>query len=197
MIAAGFVSPQILCSPAETSPRVEVCRDYDFHSYNPAQDRYWDEAHFRVDLIVKGNTSYAAMPLDSTARRAAEWRASGHSQFALLGNRGVRGGLTSGAGHDRSNTLRFFKPHDAWSGNVCFNDNHVVFATSPEPAEVRALASLDGQPPSRPDNLFRNDTDALPGDHALRNSDCFLVVQMRAAMKGGCLGENSPELSWD
>lgn len=197
LIAGGFVSPEILCSPAETNPRVGVCCDYDFHSYNPAQDTFWDETHFRVDLNVRSNTSYAAMPLDNTARRAAEWRASNHSQFAVLGNRGVRGGVTSGAEHDRSSTLRFFKPHDAWGGNVCFNDNHVVFASSPEPAEVRALASLDGQTPSRPDNLFRNDTYALPSETALRNSDSFLVVQMRAAPKGGYLGENSPELSWD
>jgi len=197
MIAGGFISPALLCSPAETSPRVEICRNYDFNSYSPAQDKYWDETNFTVNLSTRSNTSFATMPLDCTARRTAEWRTSDNSRFAVLGSRGVRGGMTSGPGHDQSHTLRFFEPRDAWSGNLCFNDNHIAFVRSPEPSEVRPLASPDGRSPSRPDNLFRNDTHALADDHALRNSDSFLVVQMRAAPKGGYLDENNSALSWD
>ena len=182
-VAKNLFPTTLLVSPAEISSRVGVCTDYDFNQYKPAEDRYWDGdtpdggggtpgvVHFKIlgtgaaggsGILSQSATSYATMPLNKTtagttlnSRRKKEWRASGNSKFVIIGNRGVKDGASNTPDYTNSQTLRIHGAKDEWEGNLCHNDNHVVFVrtSSPEGLDtigVGALATFD--------NVFLADT---------------------------------------
>lgn len=183
LIAQGYTTPQILVSPLETSGKVSVCCNYDMKRINPAIGRRWDDSPtgFKVDLAVQSNTSYSTMPLDPTARRRGQWLNSGDSGFALLGDRGPRGGATTGSDYTKSETLKIHPGHAGWSGSICFNDNHTVLLEEMTPSRLRPLAQplCPGAPTGSRDNLFRNDTGCAGS--ADKVVDSWLIVQVRSA----------------
>ena len=148
-IAQQFISPQILVSPSESSGNVAVCSNYDYTKYKPAEDMYWDgdkanqtsnsgdEGNFKTDLTALSGTSYASMPLlmkDSTSkvpsRRDLQWRvgATSGSRFPIVGNRGVKNGSTTNDDYTKSKTLAIHGALNEWEGNLCYNDDHIMFA---------------------------------------------------------------------
>lgn len=199
-IIMDFISPAMLVSPAEVNPNVKACDAYDYRRYNPVKDTYWDDSPTGVkcDLSTGCSTSYAAMPIDASRRRATEWRSSGNAQFAVLGGRGPRGGTDSGKDFVESASLKLFGSAGSWAGNTCFNDNHVDFGSTMAPAGLKAVGSAE--PPVR-DNLFRNDTHGLSGDS--RNLDCWLVIQRLASGTASApaatidSADGVPHASWD
>jgi len=197
VIAGGFVSPQILYSPAESSGRVAICSNYNFNSYSPAQDKYWDETNFTADLATKCNTSYAAMPLDNTPRRKVEWRNSNNSRFVIMGNRGVKGGAISGTDFTSSKTLDIHGDKQQWEGNLCFNDNHVLFERTFFPEAMAKLPASAAGAQGTADNVFKNDTNSMAANNPLRNSDTFLVIQKEAAPTGTFITDTGTQVSWD
>ena len=67
---------------------VEVDADYDWTTYSPRNNVYWDPS-FVADLDRLSNVSYAHMPL--TGRRVEDqWRTSMSSDFLLFGSRSPR-----------------------------------------------------------------------------------------------------------
>lgn len=194
-IAGGFVSPSILTSPAESSGRVAVCSNYNFNSYSPADDRYWDEVNFTCDLLSKCNTSYALIPLDNTQRRKTEWRNSNNSRFVILANRGVRAGSLEPETYKVSKTLDIHGAKGEWVGNMCFNDNHVVFDRTFYPEALARLTTSGTQ--GNADNIFRNDSAELAATHPQRNSDVFLVIQKEPAAVNTPLTNGASQLTWD
>jgi prepilin-type N-terminal cleavage/methylation domain-containing protein len=205
MIGRGFVNAQILVSPAEVSSQIIACTRYNMNAISPANDKYWDDTAtgFQADLRTPTDggttgtchTSYAAIPIDPTVRRAREWRNSGNSQFAVLGNRGPRGGSTD-AVMTESKTMFIHGSVKEWDGNLCFNDNHVELSRTFYPTNAAELerqpqsggpAALPGTQPSRfLDNIFKNDAgESWPLSQ--RNSDVFLVIQ-RISPNGSSFG---------
>ncbi len=196
-IAGGFVSAQILYSPAEASGRVTVCSNYNFNNYSPAQDKYWDETAFTADLTGKCNTSYAAMPLDNTARRKVEWKNSSNSRFVVLGNRGVKGGDIAGNDFKNSKTLDIHGDKQQWEGNMCYNDNHITFERTFFPESMAKLPASAAGAQGTADNMFRNDTNSLATNNPLRNSDVFLVIQKDAATGTTFITDAGTQVTWD
>jgi hypothetical protein len=182
------VNAQILVSPAEVNAKIIPCATYNMNQIAPANDRYWDTSPtgFKADLTSQSNTSYGVMPLDPTIRRSTEWRNTGNSRFAVLGNRGPRGGTLTGNDYTNSKTLLVHGSTKEWDGNTCYNDNHVDYGRTfyPEAAKPLPQAACAGGPPDlvinnqSQDNLYKNDTGCASSGR--RNSDAVLVIQRRS-----------------
>ena len=202
MIGRGYVNAQILVSPAEADGKVIACSTYNMNRINPAADCYWDPVDsagagtagvsnpitgFKADLATQCNTSYATMPLDPTYRRKTEWRNTSNSRFAILGNRGVKGGNPTGSDYTNSKTLLIHGSVKEWDGNIAYNDNHVAYGRTFYPEELKTLnqAACSGGPSdlivngASQDNLFKNDTGCQTG--AKKNVDSFMVIQKKSA----------------
>jgi prepilin-type N-terminal cleavage/methylation domain-containing protein len=189
-VAREMFTPQLLVSPSEVSGRVAVCSNYNYASYQPANDTFWDgdtgdpanggaqggpggslRTGLQTDIC---HTSYGAMPLmgrDSSARKASRrdlhWRNSSDSGFIVLGNRGVNNGATDTSAYTNSTTLQIHGPKTSWEGNMCYNDNHVNFETTFYPtglncAEGSTITSADANCPtgSGLDNIFLSETES-------------------------------------
>jgi prepilin-type N-terminal cleavage/methylation domain-containing protein len=214
MIGRGYVNAQILVSPAEVNSRVIPCARYNMNRINPAQDVYWDSGYdpgspagnsptgFLADLTTQSNTSYGTMPLDPALRRKVEWRNSGNARFAILGNRGPKGGTGTGNDFTQSKTLLIHGSTKEWDGNTCYNDNHVDFGRTFYPESVTKLAqaacaggtSLTGAE-AQFDNMFKNDTFCVTAA-GRRNSDCWLVLQKRSPNESNQAG-TAVLTTWD
>jgi prepilin-type N-terminal cleavage/methylation domain-containing protein len=217
LIGRGFVTAQILVSPAEVSGQVTPCTSYNMNRVNPALDCYWDPIDaaaagssqvpqpitgFRVALNGGTcNTSYACMPIDPTVRRGREWRNSGNSQYAIMGNRGIRGGQLSPEFYDQATgsiTLKIHGGANEWDGNLCFNDNHMNLSRTFYPTELAELenAPQGGGPPNQQgavngrflDNLFKNDA-GTSWPQSVRFSDVFLAIQARSTNPSQSFGK--------
>ena len=203
MIGRGYVNAQIMVSPAEVNSKVAACATYNMNRINPGADCYWDPIDsagagvggtvpspitgFRADMANQCNTSYAAMPIDPTSRRKTEWRNTGNSRFAVLGNRGPKAGNPSGTDYSNSKTLLVHGGSKEWDGNIGYNDNHVEYGRTFYPENVKPLLEqsctgggadlvVNG---SSQDNIFKNDTGCKAG--AKKNVDSVLWIQNRTA----------------
>lgn len=203
MIGRGYVNAQILVSPAEINSKVVPCSTYNMNRISPATDTYWDPIDsagagsggtlpnpatgFRADLTTQCNTSYAVLPLDPSSRRKTEWKNTGNSRFAVIGNRGPKGGNTTGNDYINSKTLQIHGGAKEWDGNVGYNDNHVDYGRTFYPENVKPLGQVacGGGPADlvvntlSQDNIFKNDTGCQSG--AKKNVDSVLQVQRRSA----------------
>jgi prepilin-type N-terminal cleavage/methylation domain-containing protein len=191
MIGRGYMNAQILVSPAEANTKVIAASRYNMARINPANDVYWDTdpiTGFKADLLLQSNTSYATMPLDPSIRRKTEWRTTGNSRYAVLGNRGPRGGVQTGNDFTNSKTLLIHGSTKEWDGNTCYNDGHVEYGRTVYPESMAKLRDdtcsggtpLTGAAEKRFDNLFKNDSFCVSAA-GRKNSDCWLVMQRRSA----------------
>ncbi len=163
-IMQNYFSPQLCLSPSESSSNVANAADYNYNLYNVANDVYWDEQHFVTDLAGRCNTSYGTMLLGG-ARKAAEWKETLNSKFAMVGNRGVQDGLYDEAHYNKSKTLEIHGGRNSWEGNICYNDNHTNFEKNFTPEGTNKLGpNLDVD-----DNIFLEETVA-------NKSDIFLAM---------------------
>jgi hypothetical protein len=154
---------QSLVSPAEVSTNVLAYANYNFDSYNvtAASDLYWDP-NMKSDLDTLSNTSYGTLHLAGT-RKAKEWKDTKNSKFAVLANRGVRNGSLAPADYNTSKTLQIHGAAKQWEGNVCFNDNHVIFDNKFSPDGIGSFTASGSTVPV-PDNIFADDTVANGAD---------------------------------
>ena len=227
MIGRGFVNAQILVSPAEVNAQVSPATRYNMQRINPAADCYWDPVDslgagtvpvpapvtgFQADLRTQQNggangqcnTSYAMIPLDPTIRRAREWRNSGNSQFAVMGNRGPQGGSTD-AVMTASKTMLIHGGVKEWDGNLCFNDNHLELSRTFYPTNIGELdrAPQGGGPANQPgtqanrflDNIFKNDAGAN-WPPSSQYSDVFLAIQRLSTNQSASNGQVKLQ-QWD
>jgi prepilin-type N-terminal cleavage/methylation domain-containing protein len=152
LVMDNFYTAELLVGPTEPSGRVAVKDNYNYEVFDQVNDVYWDTT-FKSRLEVESNVSYANL-VPGGRRKIKEWRSSLNSKFAVLANRGVKGGEFSGDVYDESITLKTHGSENQWQGNVCYNDGHVVAEKSFLPEGLNYQSS-DG---SRPDNIFKNDT---------------------------------------
>lgn len=128
---------------------------------------------------VPGNNSYALMPWFGSRR--ARWTNTFQSTETVIGNRGpsysatgtgaaiswtlVTGTTATAWGNTQigtgSTTLLIHGGRTSWEGNLAYNDNHVDFATRPDP-EVNpfTFSSLPAGQRSQPDNVFVAENDS-------------------------------------
>ncbi|MBM4112200.1 MAG: prepilin-type N-terminal cleavage/methylation domain-containing protein [Phycisphaerae bacterium] len=202
-IAREMFTPQLLVSPSEVSGKIAVCSNYNYASYQPANDTYWDGdvadsasgganggmgVNFKTDLAGSiCHTSYSTMPLmprtgtaKKPSRRDLHWRNSADSGFILIGNRGVLNGETNTTNYTNSVTLQIHGPKTSWEGNQCYNDNHVGFETTFYPtgvpcAEGSTIAAPDANCPAGTglDNIFFSETESSSQKN---RSDVFLSI---------------------
>jgi prepilin-type N-terminal cleavage/methylation domain-containing protein len=216
-IALNLFTPQVLVSPSEISGNVAVASNYNYNNVQPSLDRYWDgdgvAGPLGANLSSKSSTSYATMPIwqplattppnpaTLNERRRQEWRNSGNSRFAVLGNRGThKGDLTSNIPgsaltNAASKTLEIHGGAKTWEGNICYNDNHIVFEQTflPESLPLTQPAPNGATGPAltnTPDNLFVENTGGLPN----RKPDSFLAI---VNAPGAIPNETDPKCSWD
>ncbi len=181
-IMQNYFTPQILVAPTEPSGFVAIKDDFNWSVYDPLNDIYWDaesdgspppdnedyipfatrldkQLHPISDLLC--NTSYAHMPIAGD-RKTKEWRDTLNSQWAIIGNRGVREGLEDDEEeYYGSVTLEFHGGRRQWVGNIGFNDNHVELMQTFYPEGINYLDDDQGGgggTATLPDNIFRNDT---------------------------------------
>ena len=210
-VAQQFISPQILVSPSESSGNVGVCSNYDYNKYKPAEDIYWDgdakndssntgvDGNLKADLTTLSSTSYAAMPLlmkNSTSkiacRRDLQWKvgATSGSRFPVIGNRGVKNGATSTDDYTNSKTLEIHGAKNEWDGNICYNDDHVVFIRTFTPEGMVCVPGGTALPPgdtscgSSPgtmglDNIFKADGATTDGE-----TDSYLAIVKKLTVTG-------------
>lgn len=178
----NYYSPELAVGPTEPSGRVSVKDDYNYQQYNviPSVDRYWDDT---VDAKVTptgsnvSHTSYATMPL-AGARKLKEWRESLNSQWPIVGNRGVKNGSLTDADYNNSLTLQIHGGRKEWTGNICYNDNHVEVTRTFKPEGVNYTQAGVQQA----DNIFKNDqfSETNPG-----GTDAYLTLIGRDDMNAG------------
>jgi len=202
-VAREMFTPQLLVSPSEISGRVAVCSNYNYASYQPANDTFWDGdvgdpanggaagglgGSLRTGL-QSGicHTSYGVMPImgrDISARKASRrdlhWKNSSDSGFIVLGNRGVVNGETTTNAYTNSVTLQIHGPKTSWEGNQCYNDNHITFETTFYPtgltcAEGSTIQSPDALCPAGTglDNIFLSESESAQQKN---RSDVHLTI---------------------
>lgn len=170
-IAQNFFTPQIVIGPTEVNGRVIPKNDYNQAQYNPLGDVYWDGdnpgpddgasgAEFNdnintnaVGAAAVSNTSYAHSTL--TGKRGRDqWRDTLNSEFAILGNRGVRDGSIIAGDYNNSLTLGFHGGRKQWVGNIGYADGHVALE-SHFTKETLSFVTATG---TQPDNIFQEQT---------------------------------------
>jgi prepilin-type N-terminal cleavage/methylation domain-containing protein len=139
-----------------------------------------DETAPVVGGFEGGNFSYAHPPF--AGNRLNGWKNTFSSKQAVLSSRGpiyttdsaatatVQDNfqMSPGTGEEwelpegtegkQSNATLMFGSRGKWSGNVAFNDVHVISAQEPDPTELVFNDFADNTNPTRPDNMFVDET---------------------------------------
>jgi prepilin-type N-terminal cleavage/methylation domain-containing protein len=180
-IMGNYYTPEVIVGPTEVSGKIAVKEDYNFESYNIANQAnpvYWDD-NFRADLNTISHTSYASMPV-ADKRQISEWKDTSNSGWPIIGNRGVQNGEIAANIYNNSITLELHGGKKEWLGNIGYNDNHVVSSKTFKPEGVNFL-NAQGQ--SLPDNVFKNDA-SDGGPNSPKGNDAWLVIIDRNGMQG-------------
>jgi len=162
LIFEQMLVPELMVSPLETNPNVEVMTDYSYSAPASAvrpDEALWDPA-FSADFTAStpGHLSFAHMPPVGTSR-FAKWSTSAFTAGTVLV--GTRGPEMVGVGGTAREPLPIYANPKSnmlldgpWQGTVAFGDGHAEFLTSPF---VRGVATINGvaQPA---DALFVDET---------------------------------------
>lgn len=179
LIAQQFFGTDIVIGPTEVNPNIREKTDYNFDSYDPAADRYWDTTFQSFLHVPNGicNFSFAHMAVCGT-RKAEQWRNTQSSVYPVFGTRGTKDGVNSGNDYSKSPTLELHGAPQEWVGNIVFNDNHSdtlksFYPISYEPVNVNPPTPVK-------DNIFAAEfldttCQSFPA-HGHYAADGFLVV---------------------
>lgn len=144
MLGQRYFNPDLLISPIERNKNVKEDMDYDYNTYDPANDVLWD-SNFAADLEKLSNTSYAHIPI-AGQQEIRIWKFNKESHNPILSNRGPKDGKAD----PKSNTCG---PHGYWYGNVAYNDCRTEFLSPTAPHAVPMIQINDG----KLDNIFADD----------------------------------------
>lgn len=145
IVMQNYTTPEQLIAGNEYSGYVEMDEDYDFLLYDPGAGVYWDPA-FAADLHNLSNVSYAHMPLYGERLRKF-WKATYHTRFPVIGNRGPKDGI------DDPESMTYGR-NGLWAGHVAFGDGHIEFIDTFTPGNI----SYDGPGGPQTDNIFAMET---------------------------------------
>lgn len=133
MLGQRYFNTDILIGTTEENDVIVQDADYDYESYDPANDSYWDDG-FKMDIhrpTGEANASYAHMALVGQ-RKIRKWKDSQDAGVPAFSTRGTgsrtiyHGGELTGDQYTKSLTLLLHGYRKQWVGNVCFMDNHTV-----------------------------------------------------------------------
>ncbi len=186
LIYNSFFSPDLCISPAEVNPNLAI--NTTFAYVDPASAAAQDKRLALWDPSFKaypgpeagpnggpgvGGLSYAMSP--NVGARRGKWANTFSQADAMLGNRGpayisTGAGTTTtwtlapkpvfGAPGVGSNTLLMHGGRTTWEGNIAYNDNSVMFETSPAPPTTPfAFSALPAGSRTQLDHLFVNEDD--------------------------------------
>ena len=143
MLYNEMFTPEMLISPAETNPAIQVMEGYQY--ITPASAIYpdkamWDPA-FGADFTTgTSNMSFAhAIPTHPDNTTRPTWKNTFNSTEPSISTRGPEivgekvkpnGKATPVLANNTSNTLSFFRPYKKWAGNVAYNDGHAEYETT-------------------------------------------------------------------
>lgn len=198
---------------ANTSDPALALWDPDFKAYWTDANAGGKQTDQSGTTEPAGGTSYAFSP--PFGKRAVRWSNTFNATEVVLGNRGpvYVAGTGSGAAATwklqddstqasdgktkqgtQSQTLLIHGGRTTWEGNVGYNDNHVDFATKPEPDGLTyTFTKLNAGERTQPDNIFVNENDttrALQDDELITglndNSNAYLRgwSQVKASTTG-------------
>jgi prepilin-type N-terminal cleavage/methylation domain-containing protein len=175
-IMNNFYTPELAIGPTEPNARVTIKDDYNYELYNITSQTnpvYWDD-NFKAKPNSISNVSYASTPI-AKDRQVTQWKDTSNSSWPILGNRGVKDGLidngNSPTSFNNSMTLQIHGGKKDWDGNICYNDNHVVYTKTFEPDGVLYQnAGVQTQ-----DNIFKND-DPNGGPTDADGKDAWLIL---------------------
>jgi len=195
MIALEYFNPDLLVSEWDTNPNIQICTNYDFDRYQPADDVFWDgdvpgpvpdEAAGNFFTRLDGSdglpchASYHHLVLTGI-RRTARWRATASYEHVHMGNRGTNLGVTEGREFTHSYAMGHSGRKEPWM-NLVFASNHTETVRSFYP-------SLVTYQPDHPDGkLTRDNIYAAEFDDAggrigpfgnLASGDAFLAMVHR------------------
>lgn len=180
LIAREFFPPELVVSSIEINPFVRVAEDYDYGSYDPANDSYWDSsfsARFDDD-DVGSNVSYAHAAICGD-RKETRWRATTGPNYPVLGNRGTKGGVEEGFDYLASPTRMFGGDRLTWKGATVFADGHVEVLASFFAPNV-TFAPRGGEQIGRPDNIYAAEFEHEAGNQAA--ADAFLCISKSSTL---------------
>jgi prepilin-type N-terminal cleavage/methylation domain-containing protein len=175
-IMNNYYTPELCICPTEPSGRVGVMEDYNYEILDvndPADPVYWDE-NFTATLTSESNLSYASPPI-AGLRKAKEWRDTSNSSWPIIGNRGVQSGSLADNIYKKSLTLQTHGNKKEWDGNICYNDNHVVYTRTFKPEGVNYT---DSAGEVQPDNIYKND--AGNSQSSIDGADAWLIIVDKA-----------------
>lgn len=126
MIFNTYCTPESVTCPGDSSANLEIKTRY---RYGTQDDPGWNQAwmwdpEFSCniqDAGQKSNASYAHLA-PAGSRYNAEWADSLNANYAVVSDRGPRDGIPE----KKSPTYLFHGARTTWSGNVGFNDGHVL-----------------------------------------------------------------------
>jgi hypothetical protein len=144
LLYSGLLKPDVLVSPLENNPKIEVKTDYVTKeppkAVSPAKAVF--DPSFAADFTrpgAKGNVSYAH--LQPFGERLNRWSNTFVSDEIVVGGRAPEiaeaaydnNGMEASAklANQKSLTLSTYARKDAWAGHFAFNDNHVEFREVP------------------------------------------------------------------
>jgi prepilin-type N-terminal cleavage/methylation domain-containing protein len=178
LVFNSSISLEMLVCPSETNTRIKIHAGYENSNPRRAvdpQNALWDPSLSADFTTADSHISYATLitdgepdPKERTATgRLQHWANTFDPRQACLGNRGPLVTGRDAAGnilHDRmSNTLAIHGKRTVWEGNIGYNDNHVAFEQTMDPAPPTYLAD-DGN--TRRDILFYDEPDDSTGLNA-------------------------------
>lgn len=168
LIYNGFVSTELLVSPAETNPNIKVIEAYEYSTPQSAMkpvEALWDPA-FSADFTdgKVGNVSYAHQTM--TPSRDVLWTFDA-GIIPVISNRGPRvsavldvpeaGPLVNPITDPKtSNTFKFFSDKSSWRGHVGLTDGSVALMTS---MLAPGITYADAKGNKRSDVLFFDEPD--------------------------------------
>lgn len=168
LIYNGFVSTELLVSPAETNPNIKVIEAYEYSTPQSAMkpvEALWDPA-FSADFTdgKVGHVSYAHQTL--TAARESLWTMDA-GVIPVVSNRGPRvsavldmpeaGPLVNPITDPKtSNTFKFFSDKPSWRGHVGLTDGSVALMTT---MLAPGITYADAKGAKRSDVLFFDEPD--------------------------------------
>lgn len=194
LIAQEFFTSEILIGPTEVNPSVGVYEEYDFDSYDPPNDNYWDP-NFRcildTDDVDVCNSSFYHMVL-AGKRKEIQWRASANSNFPVMSTRAPTRGSLTGPANERSYTLQLHGPEQQWVGNIVYADNSTERSQQFYPGRVAYEPAESGSQRQR-DNIFDAEfSDYGPAPlQSWKSGDAYLGMTKNINVSGG----NPPQVS--
>jgi len=184
LVSQEYFNTDILVGPTEENPVVQEFLTYNYASYDPTADSYWDE-NFKCDLdgsnTGKCGSSFYHLALVGQ-RKTTKWRSTATSNDPILGTRGPWHAANTPNvvtnDYEKSYTLLLHGGDKQWVGNLVFADNHTDIAQTFYPSLV-SYEPQEANGQLEKDNIFAHEFTDFAGN-GQQSGDCWLQMTKTA-----------------